>query len=253
MVVSSRGNLRSGNLKMAELELDKLILQFVLSNKVDGKSLRTIFWYSQILAGFVRFLASISRRPVLAEFNIMVIREFIVHEQDRKLSAYTVKGKVRTFKAFSSWLLREGYTPENLLEHLKLPKVPIVLIEPLSPTEIEQLVKCQNTLTAVGCRNITILIILLDTGERCSELCGSRRSEAHIEEGYFKIMGKGGKERVVPFSALAQKMLWRYVIHFRPKPVTDADDFLFLTLDGKPLTYNAVKLILKRWGKKAGS
>jgi integrase/recombinase XerC/integrase/recombinase XerD len=47
-------------------------------------------------------------------------------------------------------------------------------------------------------------------------------------------------------------MLWRYVFHFRPEPSTPNDDHLFLTLDGKPLVVNAVKLLLNRWGKKAG-
>jgi len=237
---------------MAELELEKLSLHFAQSNKVEGKSPKTIRWYSQVLEGYIRFLVATSRRPVLDEFSIVSVREFIAHEQDRKLSPFTVQGKVRASKAFASWLLREGYTSENLLQHLKLPKVPVVLIEPLTPADIELLIKIQDALTAAGCRAITILIILLDTGERASELCGILFKDAHIEQGYLKIMGKGGKERVVPFGALAQKLLWRYIIHFRPKPVSEAEDFLFLTMDGKRMTYNALKLILKRWGKKAG-
>jgi site-specific recombinase XerD len=56
----------------------------------------------------------------------------------------------------------------------------------------------------------------------------------------------------VPVGGLAQKMLWRYIIHFRPEPLAKADNFLFLTLDGQPLSPNAVKLLIKRWGRKAG-
>jgi hypothetical protein len=66
-----------------------------------------------------------------------------------------------------------------------------------------------------------------------------RFEDTHIEEGYLKVMGKGAKERIVPIGALSQKMLWRYVIHFRPKPVVEADNYLFLTLDSKPLRPNA--------------
>lgn len=47
-------------------------------------------------------------------------------------------------------------------------------------------------------------------------------------------------------------MLWRYVIHFRPDPLVAADDYLFLTLDGKPIQPNGVKLLFAHWGKKAG-
>jgi len=252
MFQGRRRNLHWGDLNMPELELKKLILHFAQSNKAEGKSPKTISWYTDMLTDFTRFLASTDRRLVLAEFNISVAREFVIPEQERELSPYTVQGKVRALKAFASWLFNESYTTDHVLYNLKMPKAPQNLIEPLIATEIDQLVKSQNPLTSLGCRNIAILVLLLDTGLRVSELCGLRSEDAHIEEGYLKVMGKGSKERIVPIGGLAQKMLWRYVIHFRPETAVDADDFLFLTLDGKPLCTNAIKLLLKRWGKKAG-
>jgi integrase/recombinase XerC/integrase/recombinase XerD len=65
-------------------------------------------------------------------------------------------------------------------------------------------------------------------------------------------MGKGSKERLLPIGALEQKVLWRYVFHFRPEPEDDLNNYLFLTLDGKKLQPNAIKLLLSRWGKRAG-
>ena len=133
-----------------------------------------------------------------------------------------------------------------------MPKVPQNLIEPLSNAEIESLVNYYNPLTAIGCRDISILIVMLDTGVRLSELSGLRFEDTHIDEGYLKVMGKGSKERIVPMGAMTQKMLWRYTIHFRPEPLLKANGNLFLTLDGDPLKPNAIKLLLKRWGKKTG-
>ena len=248
---SKRRNLHWGDLNMAELELDKLILHFEQSNKAEGKSPKTIPWYTEMIVGFPRFLTGTGRRPVLAEFDISAVREFIIHEQERGLSPYTVQGKIRALKAFASWLFSENYTPDHVLYNLKMPKAPQNLIEPLTVAEIDQLVKSQNPLTALGCRNIAILVLLLDTGLRISELCGLRTDDAHIEEGYLKVMGKGAKERVVPIGSLTQKMLWRYIIHFRLEDSIEADNYAFLTMDGKPLCPNAVKLLLKRWSKKA--
>ena len=74
----------------------------------------------------------------------------------------------------------------------------------------------------------------------------------HIEEGYLKVIGKGSKERLVPIGASTQKVLWRYVLHFRPQPINESNDYLFLTIDGEKLEYNAIRLLLKRLGKKAG-
>ena len=237
---------------MTEMVLSKLILHFAQSNKADGKSPRTIEWYSEMLSDFNKFLESRNHRAILGEFSITTTREFIIHEQERGMSPFTVQGKVRALKAFSSWLAREGYMPGNLLNGFKLPKVPINLIEPLTSTEIDQLLNCQNPLTAIGCRDIAILILMLDTGIRLSELCGLRLQDSHIEEGFLKVLGKGNKERILPLGASVQKILWRYIIHFRPEPITNNDDYLFLTLDGRHLRPNAVKLLIKRWGKKAG-
>jgi len=237
---------------MAELDLIKLVTHFAQSNKAEGKSPKTVSWYTEMLTDFARFLQRTARRPVLAEFSVEAVREFVVHEQGRGMSPHTVQGKVRALKAFASWLFNEGYTSDHLLLNLKLPKTPVNLIEPLTCAEIDRLLNYQSPLTAIGCRNVAMLVLMLDTGLRVSELCGLRFEDTHIEEGYLKVMGKGAKERIVPIGALSQKMLWRYVIHFRPKPIVEADNYLFLTLDSKPLRPNAIKLLLKRWGKKAG-
>lgn len=252
MVNGERRILRWSDIKMADLDLTKLVSHFAQSNKAEGKSPKTVSWYTEMLFDFVKFLRSSGREVILAELHSLSVREFIVHEQARAVSPYTVQGKVRALKAFSSWLMAEGYTSENVLSNIKLPKVPLKIVEPLTPAEIDLLISVQNPLTALGCRNIAILITLLDTGIRLSELSGLRFEDAHVEEGYLRIMGKGSKERLVPIGALAQKMLWRYVFHFRPQPATEQDNHLFLTLDGRRLSSNAIKLIFERWGKRAG-
>jgi integrase/recombinase XerC/integrase/recombinase XerD len=237
---------------MAGLDMRKLIQHFAQSNRAEGKSPKTVEWYTEMLLPFAEFLGSSSPGTTLAEFDVEAVREFIIHEQERGLSPYTVQGKVRALKAFSSWLLAEGYTLENRLASMRSPKVPSTIIEPLADDEIEKLVAAQNPLTAIGCRNIAILMTFLDTGIRQSGLSNLRLEDAHVEEGWLKVIEKGSKERVVPIGAVGQKVVWRYVFHFRPEPESDLHDYLFLTLDGKKLEPNAIKLLMKRWGKRAG-
>lgn len=252
MMKVGKVNLKWSDINMAELDLAKLILHFAQSNKAEGKSSKTVAWYSEMLSAFINFLKASGRGAILAEFDVVNVRGFIIHEQSRKVSPYTIQARVRALKAFSSWLLSEGYTSDNLLARIKLPTAPIKMIVPLTTDEIDKLISVQNPLTAIGCRNIAILITLLDTGLRANELCSLRYEDAHIEEGYLKVLGKGAKERVVPIGALAQKVLWRYLFHFRPEPLGQAHNYLFLTLDGNLLQTNAIKLLLKRWGKRAG-
>ncbi len=245
-------NIGWADIDMSAVELGKLLKHYTQCLKSEGKSPKTISWYGEMLCIFTRYLESSGISPVLVNFNLVNVRDFIVYEQNRDLSPYTVQARVRALKAFSSWLLNEQYTEENMLAKLKMPKAPIMMIEPLTPEEISTLITAQNSLTAIGSRNVAILITFLGTGIRESELSNLHFEDAHIEQGYLKVMGKGAKERVVPVGGLGQKVLWRYVFHFRPEPINDTNNYLFLTLDGKKLAPNAIKLLLKRWGNKAG-
>jgi site-specific recombinase XerD len=220
--------------------------------KTEGKSGKTISWYEERLSNFIKYLNLSDINPVLANINLKNARDFIVYEQTRGVSPFTVQGSTRALKVFSTWLYSEQYTEENELANLKMPKAPTRMIEPLTSEEIEKLVSIQNHLTALGSRNVAILMTLLGTGIRESELSNLDFMDAHIEQGYLKVLGKGSKERVVPIGGLGQKLLWRYVFHFRPDPINELNNYLFLTLDGRKPEPNAIKLLLKRWGKKAG-
>jgi site-specific recombinase XerD len=252
MLKVGKVNIRWEDIDMAEIALVKLILHFAQCNKAEGKSPKTVTWYSEMLTSFVNFLKKTGLGETLADFTTANARGFILYEQSRKVSPYTVQARVRSLKSFSSWLLREGYLDQNLMALVKLPKAPIKMVEPLTDVEIDKLINVQNPLTAIGCRDTAILITFLGTGLRESELSNLRFEDSNLEAGYLKVMGKGAKERVVPTGALVQKILWRYVFHFRPDPQNDFNNFLFLTLDGKKMQPNAIRLLLKRWGRKAG-
>ncbi len=162
MVAVAKVNLHWGDIDMADLELEKLILHLEQSNKAEGKSNKTVAWYTEMLDSFTRFILSKGQAAVLANFNATTVREFIIHEQGRELSPFTIQAKVRALKVLSSWLYSEGYTDDNLLSNIKLPKAPSKMIHPLTEEEIDRLLGSQNPLTAIGSRNTAILVILLD-------------------------------------------------------------------------------------------
>ena len=220
----------------SKLNLGKLLEHFCQCGKAEGKSSHTCTWYREMLSTFTKYLVD-SKLPLeLDQLNLETTREFILHEQQRGISPYTVQAKVRALKAFSSWFLRESYTDTNVLSNLRLPKAPQKIVDTLTPDEINRLISHQNPLTAIGARDIAILITLLDTGLRLSELSNLHFTDTHIEEGYMKVMGKGSKERIVPVGNMAQKVLWRYIFHFRPEPAGYLNDYLFQTLEGKQLS-----------------
>ena len=84
-----RLNLKWTEINMPELDLTKLIAHFAHSNTAEGKSPKTVSWYTEMLSDFVKFLTSTAKDAVLAEFNVSTARSFIIHEQARLGSPFT--------------------------------------------------------------------------------------------------------------------------------------------------------------------
>jgi len=92
---------------------------------------------------------------------------------------------------------------------------------------------------------------MLDAGLRISEVTGLRTADLNLEAGWLKVLGKGSKERIVPFGAAAQRALWRYAHHYRPEPL-GPDVYFFLTLDGRPLGTSGLTSTVKRIATRSG-
>ena len=170
--------------------------------------------------------------------------------EGERLSAEGIQNRVRALKAFFAWLRREGYTETHRLEHLRNFRVPQKVVEVLSEDEITRLLACVDPRSPWGARDYAITMLMLDSGLRLSEVTGLKSAELDIEAGYLKVMGKGGKERIVPFGATTQKALWRYAHHLRPEPV--GTDRFFLNLDGQPMTSGGLRSLFKRLGQRSG-
>lgn len=79
--MKSRKNLNWSEINMGELDLDKLISHFAQTNKAEGKSPKTVSWYSEMLSNFTRFLSQEGKEVILSHFNIANARDFIIHER----------------------------------------------------------------------------------------------------------------------------------------------------------------------------
>ncbi len=251
--------------KKGRIPLAKLAKHFDTNNRSEGKSPRTVLWYSRILTYFEDYLREQGLPDDLDHLQVDVVRGFIVYLQTKKkwdnhptthseanLQAASVQNYVRGLRAFFGWLQREGYTEENRLAQLKPPKAARKLAEVLTDEEVGRMLGCLEAETSRGFRDRAVLVTLLDTGLRLSEAAGIRMEDTHIDEGYLKVMGKGAKERIVPIGGLTQKVLLRYIHHFRAEPLSFDDDRLFLTLEGRAMTSPAVQLMIKRVARKSG-
>jgi integrase/recombinase XerC/integrase/recombinase XerD len=249
-------------MKKDTISIRKLREQFAVYNKTAGKSARTVEWYEQKLDLFERYLGS---EACLADVTVPNVRGFIAELQERTqrnpnnphsrmegpLSSSYINGFVRGLRAFSTWLHEDGYADANILKSIRPPKVTQKVKEVLSDEEIKRLVAAFDRDEPFGARGFAMIWTILDCGLRAFELCGLRTEDAHLEQGYLKVLGKGSKERLVPIGDSCRDALLRWRDRFREQFVTADSPYLFLDSNGEPLTVNALTRVLRRAGERA--
>ncbi len=93
---------------------------------------------------------------------------------------------------------------------------------------------------------------MLDCGLRVSEICGLKVEDAHLDQGYLKVLGKGNKERLVPIGKSCEASLRRWRDRFRMEFEVVERPFMFLAANGKPLTIASLEKTVKRAASNAG-
>jgi integrase/recombinase XerC/integrase/recombinase XerD len=230
-----------------------------MSCRTEGKTRKTIRDYEEKLGRFVRWHGG-----TLANLSVGSVRDFIAHLQSATrwdghcytptrgelLSPSTVAHHVRVVKGFATWLHEEEYTSENLLSRISVPKVPRKMIEVLTSDEVRRLLAGTNRESLNGPRDLAIVVLMLDTGMRCGELLSLGVEDVHFEDQWLRVMGKGQKERTIPFGARCSMVLARYLRFSRPNIF--AHQQLFLTIDGEPISENTIKMLFTRLRKRTG-
>jgi site-specific recombinase XerD len=242
----------------------ELLEHYGSSLQVMNRSPKTISWYIEILGRYFSFLESNSLTRPIDELGKDELRAYIRHLQGSakwennvhikaargKLSPYSIQGHVRAVKAFWSWLASEGYVEENVLAGFPLPRVPQYVIKTLTFDHLKKLLAEIDRSTAIGARYYTLLILLLDTGLRVSEAVKIKMSDVDLKHGLIVVLGKGQKERVVPFSKLTRKELIRYVNKFRSQLDCKDSPYLFPAGSGEHVSINSVQQYVRRLANK---
>jgi len=165
------------------------------------------------------------------------------------LSPLSIETYFRGLRAFFGFLKREEFINKNPMEKVKIPKVPQKLVPTFSIEEIEKLLSKPNKHKREGYRDYVIMMLLLDTGARVSEVANLKMPDVDLESGYLRVMGKGNKERPIPFGRKVAKALLKYRVQYRPEPI--GTDNFFLTSDGRTLTVNRIEKMVRHFGNRA--
>jgi integrase/recombinase XerD len=123
---------------------------------------------------------------------------------------------------------------------------------PFSEDQIRALLGVIDTKSHIGFRNWAIILTLLDTGMRVSELTDLKMNDVNLAQRCLKVLGKGNKERIVPIGVTVQRAIAKYLNKYRPSPLYPLSDNLFLSRDGMPLTPNGVQSMIEKYANSAG-
>lgn len=166
---------------------------------------------------------------------------------DMQLKPTTVNDRIRGVRSFTKFLAAEGYLPTNIGLELRQVREERTIIDAFNEDQIAALLRRPNRKTFTGLRDFTIMLLLLETGIRVSELTAIRLDDVRMKEGKILIHGKGAKQRFVPFQSKFRRALREYLTA-RGAVETDA---LFCSLNGKPMNKRSVQVAIQHYGEEA--
>jgi len=167
--------------------------------------------------------------------------------------ARTTARLLSSIRRFYQYQIREGYLKEDPSAQIDAPKVSPALPKLLTEDEVDELLDAPDCDKILGLRDRTMLELLYASGLRVSELIGLEMSQINVQQGVVRVMGKGGKERLVPLGEEALDWLERYLSGARANIIKGrAVDALFPTNRGGAMTRQAFWQLIKRYAKQAG-
>ena len=214
-----------------------------------GLAEATLSAYRSDLSRFSRWLSGRGRG--LEEVRRLDVLDFLgehAHWPPR-----TVARRLSALRRFYQHLEREGRIRNNPCDRVDAPRLGRPLPGVLSEQEVERLLAAPDLETASGVRDRAMLEVLYATGLRVSELVGLRSEQVNLIQGVLRVVGKGGKERLVPLGEPAVEWLERYFREGRPDILGERrTPALFPTSRGGAMTRQAFWHLVKRYAARAG-
>ena len=237
--------------------METLLSDFLSYLSVEaGLSPNTLAAYKHDIGQFLEFLRS------LGISNLNSVRgEDVTRFLSRiacGMRESSVNRKVSAIRSFSNFLLREGKISAGFAAALSAPRLRRRLPSVLSVGEVEEITtvagkeRSRRTIP-ISLRDRAIIELLYSCGLRVSELAHLKLSDLNTNFKFLRCLGKGGKERLLPFGTKALKAVCDYLTFARPRIVrNDFTDALFLSRSGKMMRREDIFRLIKRYAVGAG-
>ncbi|MDZ7921263.1 site-specific tyrosine recombinase XerD [Rhodoferax sp.] len=218
----------------------------------EGLSSNTLQAYRRDLTLFAQWL---SHHPLVEAQELHIQGYFAAQHAQTK--ATTANRRLTVFRRYFRWAMREGLIQQDPTLRLDAAKQAPRIPKTLTEAQVEALLAAPDTSEALGVRDRTMLEVMYASGLRVSELVDLRVLNVGLNEGVLRVMGKGSKERLVPFGEVAREWLQRYLGQARPEllgPKQTQD--LFVTVRGSKAGTSMTRVmfwgLVKRYALQAG-
>ena len=212
----------------------------------------TVRAYTADISTFLRFL---SKKNLYAfnDVNIETIHLFLEDARKNRISHRSNARRISALKSFFTYLKQENKVNSNPFYSIDLPKSGQTLPKALSVVEVDRLLAEPAVITPIALRNQAMLYLLYSTGLRVSELTQLSLAACNLSSGFVRVLGKGDKERLVPFGDAAKEQLDRYLKSSRPHILKGKrSNYLFITNRGSAMTRLRFWQIIKEAAIAAG-
>ncbi len=208
--------------------------------------------YAADIALFLNFLTSCGKCH-LSAVDLPTIQDFLEAQVLLKISKRSNARRISALKSFFNFQVRENLAAHNPFLAIDLPRSGKTLPKALSQIEVMNLLAPPNISTPIGKRDNAMLFVLYSTGLRVSELVGLPLSACNLSAGFVRVLGKGNKERLIPFGDQAREKIDDYLKTARPLILKNKrSNFLFVTRRGTCMTRLRFWQIIRKTALAAG-
>ncbi|WP_028579654.1 site-specific tyrosine recombinase XerD [Desulfogranum japonicum] len=208
--------------------------------------------YTADVETFLHFLAQQGNQN-LNQINIEHIRQYLLQAHEKNISNRSNARRLASLRSFFHYLLAQNLVQQNPLEHIDAPKTGQSLPKALSRQEVEQLLVRPQVITPLSLRNHTMIHMLYATGLRVSELVHLPLKNCNFTNCHLRVLGKGSKERIIPFAATTGELIQEYIQKSRPALIKPPQcEQLFLSNRGRAMSRNRFWQILRDTAASAG-
>ncbi len=217
----------------------------------DGLARLTLEAYRRDLSLYAHWLAEQAARAIDASTEVDLLGYIAARHGETR--ATTANRRLTVFKRYFRWAVRERLVDADPTLRLGTARQPMRVPKTLSEAQVEALLAAPDVNDMLGLRDRAMLELMYASGLRVSELVELKTVRIGLNEGVVSVLGKGSKERLVPFGAEAQQWIERYLAEARGAILKGQhSDALFVTGRGAGMTRQMFWTLVKRHALAAG-